>query len=127
VPWNWLTKLALLLVAWRLARSRQAGRPMVDVQAVRSRIASAREPAGIAGRLLVILVLAVPCAALIVAGITALVLSPQWLGATMVGVAAIPALATVPQIVQVRRALRARRLRLHEGDLNRELDSSRPA
>ena len=126
VPWSWLTRIFLLAAARRFTRSRQAGQPAVDVEAVRSRVASAREPAAIAGRFATVAVLACTCAGLLVAGAPAVLLGPAWLGWTAFGVALLLALLSVPQIVRLRRALRARRLRLHDREVGRELDSTRP-
>ena len=125
-PWRWITQLLLLLVAWRVARSRRSGQPVVNAEAVKSRVAAAMEPVGIAGHLVVIAVVACVCAALLIAGVTALVLSPRWLGGTLVGVAAICALAAVPEVRRVRRTLRARRLRLRDSAVTRELDAGGP-
>ena len=126
LPWRWIGQLFLMLVAWRVARARASGKPVVDAQAVRSRVAAALEPAGIAGHLAVIAVIAGLGAALLIAGVTALLLSPQWLGIALVVVAAVCALAGIPEVVRVRRLLRARRLRLRAGAVNRELDGGGP-
>jgi protein-S-isoprenylcysteine O-methyltransferase Ste14 len=127
VPWSWLTKILLLWVASRGAGSRQAGRPAVDVEAVRTRVASAREPAMIAGRIAVVAVLACICAGLLAAGTPALVLGPSWLGWAAFGVALVVAAVGVPQVTGLRRALRTRRLRLRDREVGRELDRTRPA
>ncbi|MGA2282249.1 MAG: hypothetical protein ABSH07_00980 [Candidatus Dormibacteria bacterium] len=124
--WAWLAAILLAPLLRKLVRPRQGGRPPVDVQAVRSRVASARESAGIATLFVIVLVLACACAALLAAGVTALVLSPQWLGAVLVGVAAAVALAGVPETLRLRRAVHARRLRLHGREVSRELDGTRP-
>ena len=126
MPWNWLSRILLSTLTRQFARSRQRGRPAIDIQAVRSRVASAREAAGIAGRSVIVAVLACLCAALLAAGTTALVLSPRWLGGTLVGVAAALALVMVPEIVQLRRAVRARQRRLHDREVSRELDHTPP-
>jgi hypothetical protein len=123
----WLVALVVLPLIRRFVGPRPGGRPGVDVEAVRSRVAAAREPAGIATRIAVVAVVACACAALLAAGVTALLLSPQWLGIALVVVAALLALAATPQVVRVRRTLRARRLRLHGHEVSQELDGTRPA
>jgi hypothetical protein len=124
--WAWLAAILLAPLIRKLVRSRQAGRPVVDMRGVRSRAASAREPAAIAGLVVVVAVLVCCCGALLVAGVTALLLSPQWLGGVLVGVAAVCAVAAVPEVLSIRRGLRARRLRLHGDDVTRELDGTPP-
>jgi len=126
VPWSWLTRIFVLAVARRFTRSRRTGQPAVDVEAVRSRAASARELAAIAARVATVAVLACSCAGLLVAGTPAVLLGPSWLGWTAFGAALLLALLAVPQIIRLRRALRARRLRLHDRDVGHELDSTRP-
>ncbi|HBV94167.1 MAG TPA: hypothetical protein DEG26_05620 [Chloroflexi bacterium] len=126
VPWSWLTRFLLAALARRFVRSRPAGRPGPDVQAFRARVAAAREPASIVALLLVLVILACPTAALIAAGVTLLLLGPQWLGGAFVGVAVLLILAMVPEIVRLRRTLHARRLRLRGSAVTRELDSTRP-
>ena len=96
------------------------------MQAFRARVAAAREPASIVALLLVLVILACPAAALIAAGVTLLLLGPQWLGGAFAGVAVLLILAMVPEIVRLRRTLHARRLRLHGSAVTRELDSTRP-
>jgi hypothetical protein len=125
--WIWLAAILLAPLLRRFTRSRQAGRPIVDMQGVQSRVASAREPATIAVLIVVVAVLVCCCGALLAAGVTALLLSPQWLGGVLVGVAAVCAGAAVPEIRSIRRGLRARRLRLHGDDVTRELDGTPPA
>ena len=90
--WKWLAVILLAPLLRKFVRSRQAGRPVVDMQGVRSRVASAREPATIAGLVAVVAVLICCCGALLAAGVTALLLSPQWLGGVLVAVAAVCAL-----------------------------------
>jgi hypothetical protein len=124
--WIWLAAILLAPLLRKLVPSRQAGRPVVDMQGVRSRVASAREPAAIAGLVVVVAVLVCCCGALLAAGITALLLTPQWLGGVLVGVAAVCALAAVPEVRGIRRGLHARRLRLHGDDVTRELDGTPP-
>ena len=124
--WKWLAVILLAPLLRKLVRSRQAGRPVVDMQGVRSRVASAREPAAIAGLVVVVAVLVCCCGALLAAGVTALLLSPQWLGGVLVAVAAVCALAAVPEVRGIRRGLHARRLRLHGDDVTRELDGTPP-
>jgi hypothetical protein len=124
--WAWLAAILLVPLLRKLVRSRQAGRPVVDMQGVRSRVASARQPAAIAGLVAVVAVLVCCCGALLAAGVTALLLSPQWLGGVLVAVAAVCALAAVPEFRGIRRGLRARRLRLHGDDVTRELDGTPP-
>jgi choline-glycine betaine transporter len=124
--WAWLAAILLAPLLRKLVRSRQAGRPVVDMQGVRSRVASARQPAAIAGLVAVVAVLVCCCGALLAAGVTALLLSPQWLGGVLVAVAAVCALAAVPEFRGIRRGLRARRLRLHGDDVTRELDGTPP-
>ena len=126
VPWSWLTRILLATLARRLVRSRRGGRPAVDVETIRSRMASAREPAAIAGRFAVVVAVACWCALLIAAGTTMLVLGPRWLGAVLAGVAAASALAAVPELVRLRRALRDRRLRLRAQQVSRELGGGPP-
>ena len=123
----WLVALVVLPLIRRFAGPRPGGRPGVDVEAVRSRVAAAREPAGIATRLLVVTVLTAAGAVVLAAGVTALVLSPQWLGIALVVVAALLLLAALPQVIRVRRTLRARRLRLHGHQVSQELDGTHPA
>jgi choline-glycine betaine transporter len=126
--WVWLAAILLAPLLRRFARSRQAaGRPVVDLRGVRSRVSAAREPAAIVGLAAVVAVLVGCCGALLAAGVTALLLSPQWLGGVLVGVAVVCALAAVPEILGIRRGLRARRLRLHGDDVTRELDGKPPA
>jgi hypothetical protein len=124
--WVWLAAILLAPLFRKLARSRQAGRPVVDMEGVRSRVASAREPAELAGLVVVVAVLVCCCGALLAAGVTALLLSPQWLGGVLVAVAAVCALAAVPEVRGIRRGLHARRLRLHGDDVTRELDGTPP-
>ena len=124
--WKWLAVLLLAPLLRKFVRSRQGGRPVVDMQGVRARVASAREPAEIAGLVMVVAVLGCCCGALLAAGVTALLLSPQWLGGVLVAVAAVCALAAVPEIRGIRRGLRARRLRLHGDDVTHELDGTPP-
>jgi protein-S-isoprenylcysteine O-methyltransferase Ste14 len=126
LKWTWLAAILLAPLLQRLARSRQAGRPVVDMQGVRSRAASAREPAAIAGLVVVVGVLLCCSGVLLAAGVTALLLSPQWLGVVLVAVAAVCAVAAVPEFLGIRRGLRARRLRLHGDDVTRELDGTPP-
>ncbi len=85
-----------------------------------------REPAAIAGRFVAVALLACLFAGLLAAGTPALVLGPSWLGWTAFGVALLVALAAVPLVGGLRRALRARRLRLRDRALGRELDGTRP-
>jgi len=125
--WAWLAAILLAPLLRRFARSRQAGRPIVDMQGVRSRVASAGEPTAIAGLAVVVAVLVCCCGALLAAGVTALLLSPQWLGGVLVGVAAVCAVAAVPEILGIRRGLRARRLRLHGDEVTRELNGTPPS
>jgi hypothetical protein len=124
--WGWLAAILFAPFLQKLARSRQAGKPVVDMEGVRSRVASARGPAEIAGLAVVAAVLVCCCGALLAAGVTALLLSPQWLGGVLVAVAAVCALAAVPEVRGIRRGLRARRLRLHGDDVTRELDGTPP-
>ena len=124
--WKWLAVILLAPLLRKLVRSRQAGRPVVDMQGVRSRVASAREPAAIAGLVVVVAVLVCCCGALLAAGVTALLLSPQWLGGVLVAVAALCALGAVPEVRGIRRGLHARRLRLHGDDVTHELDGTPP-
>jgi choline-glycine betaine transporter len=124
--WAWLAAILLAPLLRKFVRSRQGGRPVVDMQGVRVRVASAREPAEIAGLVMVVAVLVCCCGALLAAGVTALLLSPQWLGGVLVAVAAVCALAAVPEVRGIQRGLRARRLRLHGDDVTRELDSTPP-
>jgi choline-glycine betaine transporter len=124
--WAWLATVLLAPLIRRLAGSRQAGRPVVDMEGVRSRVESAREPAAIAGLVVVVAVLLCCCGVLLAAGVTALLLGPQWLGAALVVVALVCALAAVPEFLGIRRGLRARRLRLHGDDVTRELDGRPP-
>jgi UDP-N-acetylmuramyl pentapeptide phosphotransferase/UDP-N-acetylglucosamine-1-phosphate transferase len=124
--WAWLAAILLTPFLQKLARRRQAGQPVMDMEGVRSRVASAREPVAIAGLVVIVAVLACCCGALLAAGVTALLLSPQWLGGVLVAVAAACALAAVPEVRGIRRGLRARRLRLHGDDVTRELDGRPP-
>jgi fatty acid desaturase len=126
VPWSWLSRILLAFIARRVARSQQAGRSPVDAQAIRARMAAAREPAVIAGRMVSVAILACLCAGLLVAGTPALVLGPSWLGWAAFGVALIVALIALTQVAGLRRALRARRLRLRDREVSQELDGSRP-
>jgi len=55
--WAWLAAILFAPFLQKLARSRQAGKPVVDMEGVRSRVASARGPAEIAGLAVVAAVL----------------------------------------------------------------------
>jgi hypothetical protein len=123
---TWLVRLLLGWLAYRYARRRRTGQPVVDAQGLRRRVAAAREGASIAVRLVVVLVLVVFSATLLAAGTTGLVLSPRWLGGLLTGLAVVFALATVPEIVGLRRIVQARRRRRRENDLRREAEA-RPA
>jgi MFS family permease len=121
----WLLRLLLGALAWRVARARRTGQPVMNVEAVRQRVDAAREPVWIAGRLVVVVVLATFSCALLAAGTTGLVLSPRWLGGVLVGLAVVFGLATVPEVVRLRRSVQARRRRRRERELRRELDRTR--
>jgi len=122
----YLFRLLVGLLFYRFARARRTGKPVVDMAAVRGRVNAVREPVSIAGRVVAALALAAVSLALLAAGVSGLVLTTlTWLGGLALGLAAVFALAAVPEVVSVRRTVRARRRRLHEQELQRELDSSR--
>ena len=106
------------LTAGRQAGARRAGVPGPGGGGARA--------ASIVALLLVLVILACPTAALVAAGVTLLLLGPQWLGGAFVGVAVLLILAMIPEIVRLRRTLHARRLRLRGSAVTRELDSTRP-
>jgi MFS family permease len=118
----WLVRLILGALAWRVARARRTGQPVVDMSKLRRRAGSAREGAGIAVRLLVVVVLAAFCAGLVAAGSTALALGPRWLGGLLIGAAAVIAAVTVPEIVSLRRTVQRRRQRRRARELGQEVE-----
>lgn len=122
----WLVRLVLGALAWRLARARRTGRPVVDVPTLRRRAGSAREGAAIAVRFLVVVVLLSFCGGLLAAGSTALALSPRWLGGLLVGAGAVVAATTVPEIIALRRTVRRRRLRRRALELGQEVERGTP-
>ena len=121
----WLIRLLIGALAVRVARARRAGRPVVDMAAIRGRVDAARGPASIAGLLVVAVVLASFSAALLAAGVTAVALGPVWVGGVLIGLAGVFALTTAPEVLRLRRAVRGRRLRLRARKLSRELDGTR--
>ncbi len=121
----WLVRLILGALAWRVARARQTGKPVFDVPTLRRRAGSAREGAGMVGRLLVVVVLTSFSAGLLAAGSTALALNPRWLGGVLVGAAAVVAAATVPEIIGLRRTVQRRRQRRRALELGREVERGR--
>lgn len=121
----WLVRLVVGMLAWRLVRARRTGQPVVNTSAFRHRVEAAREPVGIAGLLVVVAVLGTFSAGLLAVGVTTLVLGPRWLGGVGAGLAVVFALATVPELVRLRRTVVMRRRRRHDRDLKSELDGTR--
>jgi protein-S-isoprenylcysteine O-methyltransferase Ste14 len=121
----WIVRMLLAMLARRMVRARRTGQPVVNTSGLRQRVDAAREAVGIAGLLVVVAVLGTFSAGLLAAGVTGVVLGPRWLGGVGVGLAVVFALATVPELMRLRRTVRSRRRRRHERDLQQELDGTR--
>jgi membrane protein implicated in regulation of membrane protease activity len=121
-----LTSLVFRTLARRFARTR--GRPSqpVDMEGIRRTVAASREPALIAAHSTAVVALTAAGGVLAVAGITVLLLGPLWLGIATTVLAAICAVTAVPEVLRIRRTVRARRLRRHARALYQELDGSPP-
>ncbi len=125
-PFSLLTSLVFRSLARRFMRNRRQGPQVVDMAGIRKAVDATREPAVIAAHSVIVLALAVGCGALAAAGITVLLLGPLWLGVATTVLAAICAVAAVPEALRIRRTVRARRLRRHARALNQELDGDHP-
>ena len=109
---RWLTRIALVGVAGRLARRyATAGTPRARPDPAGRRAAAARaartavEGARIGGRVLAFAAFAAAAATLLAAGVTLTSTSPRWLGAVLLAVAAVCATLAV---LEMRVALRLR-------------------
>jgi hypothetical protein len=121
-----LTSLLFRTLARRFARATGRRPQPVDMAGIRKTVAATREPALIAAHGTVVAALTAVCGVLTVAGITVLLLGPLWLGIATIVLAAICAVTAVPEVLRIRRTVRARRLRRHARALNQEMDGSHP-
>jgi Flp pilus assembly protein TadB len=122
-----LTSLVLRTLVRRFSRATGRQPQPVDMAGIRKTVAATREPALIAAHSTVVVGLTAACGILAVAGITVLLLGPLWLGIATTVLAAICAVTAVPEVLRIRRTVRARRLRRHARALNQELDGSHPS
>jgi hypothetical protein len=125
MPWTVIARIIFGLVAWRFVRSRQKGEPMVNVEQLRGRVGSVREPVSIVAHLITTVVLSAFTGAIVTAGITVATHSPKWLGYGLLGISAIFGIAALQELIKLRREVAARRRRRQTRELTRELDQRR--
>src|SRR5579884_2832602 len=127
MPWTLLARMLIRVLAgmfiWRTATGRRAAGRGVPAAAERSRldpgatINSIREGARLGWRLVSLIVFLAAAAMLLSAGTTLTVLSPRWLGITLLVLALAAAVVAVIDLRGVLRILHARRRRREDQSL----------
>jgi len=135
VPWvlllRWVVRLAAGLFFWRLVTARRnayaPGAPPVRGRAAARRInpraaaLAIREGVSLGWRAITVVTLLVLASLLVDAGVSLVVLSPRWLGATLLGLAVVALVALYLESLWLYRAVAARRRRRHDELLRREV------
>ena len=146
MPWSVIIRAVVRLAAglflWRAATARRgayrtAGGPPLQATPAqpkpgrldsRDAIRRLREGASLGWRLLSAAVLIVATALLVTGGITLTVLTPRWLGIALLVLSVVAFVAAVLDVLTVRHLLIARRRRVHDAELRRQISEPvRPA
>lgn len=126
MPWTLLMRLLTGVFLTRLARSQRRGGAaaafrMPSGPTMRARARDVRDTASLATRVVTALVFGVATVVVATAGTSTAVLSPRWLGAALLVVAAIFAALTIREARAARALVRSRRLRRRDRQLRREV------
>jgi len=127
-----LLRVAASLLFWRFATARRGAygtgaqpgrRPAAPNIDRRRSLAGARENAGIAARVVALLLLLIVTAVGIAAGLGPAILGPRWLGIALLIVASGALGFAVLETLSVQRAFAARNRRRHDSELSKQVYS----